>query len=212
MMHIFFRYLIILISSTFILAGVVNTGSAGEFFVIPFWLIFIFAIRKVPNPKKITILILISSLYFPLKFDQERNSLIFPLLGSKLELIENWGYEIYYDDKNTKYLSPPSDVPRKIDRYTIETRDFSHKKSMTLIGIRTKHPSFSTMLYAILESEDGNIYYLYTQDIYDEINEGNIISPDLTGVQEHEYQSDLIWKFSMLAAWPILITLGIAKL
>lgn len=207
----FFRYLVILISSIFILAGAVNVGSAGQFFVIPFWITLAFSIRNFPPPKKIIILLSISMLYLPLKLNQETNSFIFPIIGKKIEIIGSWHYVVFTDSKDKQYLTPPSDNNFSWKSYHSYGKVIT-PSTLEIIGVSTSHGDFGTQFKAILKSNKGATYRMYIDSIRSEIEGGTIISPDLANQDMYEVQSEWSHKFSMLAAWPLLIVLGIARL
>lgn len=206
--HFKFRYFTVFISALFILSGAVNNGSTGQFFAIPFWLIFFASLFRFPNKQRVNILIIVALLYIPLVSNHEENILLYPKLGSSITLSGNWGYNIHYDS-NYKYLSPPHEQPRETDKYTIETGEIDSSYPLIMARISTNHADFGTTLVPVFQTQDGKEYRIHASSLITELSRGTVHSSELEGLSEHEFQSNWSRRFSLLLMWPVLILIAL---
>ena len=200
--------LIIITSSIFLLSSAVNNGLFGYLCTIPFWILLFFGIRNFSGKyQAITFFSILSIFIFIIK-THDINPVIFPVIGKNLVTEGDWYIERY---KNTYYLYPHEKDP-SIIRLSNAINEDRSLNSYSIIGIDNSNSTNYSDHIAVIQNNTGQEFRIHTSSIKRQIDNRNIISKELKGLEPHQYQSDISKIFSSLAIWPLSIVIAAAYL
>ena len=205
-----FFSIILFLSSLMVLGGAINVGISGQFVTIWFLFPFFFSWRQLGKSTRIGSLALVGILYILFLMNHETNRIIFPVIGSEITLNDQWGY-VKFSDSDIKSLSVPNDDGRKIGKYIKSAASFNEAKVLEMVAVSVSHPSLVITYSPIFRDQQGNEYKIFAQSLEDEISKGTVISQELEGLAYYEYQSKFSRWLSIVALWPALPFIAIAK-
>jgi hypothetical protein len=191
----------------FILSGAINNGWSGQFFAIPFWIFFIIILFN--STKKFSLISLTTLLipYFIFSLDHKTNPILYPILGSQIELVGQWNYVVYSDSPHLKYLAPPSEKDFSWSAYKTHIKIVT-PLTLELAGIDTSHADFGTQLIGIFRDKNGDTFRFYLNGLKRELSEGTITEDAGSGFKDNEYQSNFSQRLGLLMMWPLGVFLS----
>ncbi|MEH6447423.1 MAG: hypothetical protein V7765_02080 [Oleispira sp.] len=202
--------IVLFLSSLMALGGALNVGVSGQFLTMWFLFPFFYSLRQLGKSIGIKIFIIVGSLYVLFLWNHETNRIIFPLIGSEITLNDQWGY-VKYGDSDVESLSEPNDENRKVGKYIKSAGSFKKSKVLEMVAVLVSHPSLVITYSPIFRDQQGNEYKIFAQSLEDEIAKGTVISQELEGLAYYEYQSKFSRWLSIVALWPVLPFIAIAK-
>ncbi len=177
--------LLLSISIVFMAGGAVNNGFSGFFFAIPFMILFLFQLRHFTLIQVMGILCLVLVLLIPLRWNQPENKLLYPYLGSVVEFQKEWGYE-HYEDSHYTSLVPPKYAATSFDDegrlLDIPTATRDTPTTMRMVRMEVSTADFGMQLKPIFEDSQGQRFSVYSRELFEGIDEGNVVSNDLKKV------------------------------
>lgn len=193
------------VSLLFILGGVVNIGVTGFFWALPFVFTFFILIKHYSRQSKYSLIILVVTVCVFFIWDKPKNTLIFPYLGSKAEVVSGWAYTKTYDS-NSLHLIPPEDIEfwkEQLDsKYLLELVVLDKNIELTMDRVEFTYPEFVLSVRIIFTDADGVNYSIFPKTLIKGVAIGEIKSEQLKGVES--FQSTWTEYLGNLMAWPML--------
>ena len=193
------------VSLLFILGGVVNIGVTGFFWALPFVFTFFILIKHYSRQSKYSLIILVVTVCVFFIWDKPKNTLIFPYLGSKAEVVSGWSYTKTYDS-NSLHLIPPEDIEfwkEQLDsKYLLELVVLDKNIELTMDRVEFTYPEFVLSVRIIFTDADGVNYSISPKTLIKGVAIGEIKSEQLKGVES--FQSTWTEYLGNLMAWPML--------
>lgn len=132
------------------------------------------------------------------------------MIGSEITLNDQLGY-VKYSDSDIESLSEPNDEGREVGKYKESAGSFNKLKILKMVSVSVSHPDLSITYSPVFRDQEGNEYQIFSKRLQAEIEKGTVISPALKGLAYYEYQSRFSYWLSIVAAWPALIFITVAK-
>lgn len=200
-----------LICFPFILAGAVNLGGTGFVFAVPFLLIFLYQLRRIPRPFALLIGTALSVLLLGFMIDQKHNRFLHPILsdgGANIQLSCGWEAWEYPQNKMVlPFLTPPNIVRQKDEFPSLTlkiTRHFvpCNEPSFTVTAVISKASGISGYLthYLQIENKAGNRYLLSHHYVDNAIRMKYLTTS--TPFTSNQYAADWSRQLSLLMYWP----------
>lgn len=192
----------------FIVGGFANNGFSGIYPAVPFAAFAGILIRKIPISKSMPVLLITVTLSFLVGLNQDSNKLLYPHIGSDVELLPGWGFHQFSDSDIYSLVSPDS-VQFTLENeaaqpyyYKKEMEFFNGKRTMTIEKVSVSHPDFATILSPILVDDNGVKYQIFESKLFEQIEKGTINSEALEVVSS--LQSEWTRILGNLMYWVIL--------
>ena len=193
------------VSLLFILGGVVNIGITGFLFAIPFLFTFFMLVKHYSRQSKYSLIILVVTVCVFFIWNKPKNTLIFPYLGSKAEVVSGWAYVKTYDSNNL-HLIPPENIEtwkKNLDsKYLLELVILDKNIELTMDRVELTYPEFVLSLTIIFTDSNGVNYSIFPEELIKGVAINDIKSKQLKGVES--YQSTWTEYLGNLMLWPML--------
>ena len=197
-----FKKPLLVLSILMILAGAVNNGFTWFLLAIPYLILFLYLIKKFFKKQAIRLITAVSLAVILLGYDHSHNVLLYPYLGSEIQLTDGWGYQ-RFESSEVHYLK---DFTGRLDETSpsyISKQDlFQQPLKLTLSEIHATHPDMVLSLEPIFTTQTGDKLQISESELFKSIKEGRILSKDLDGVTN--LQSRWTYWLSALLMWPRL--------
>lgn len=181
-----------------------NTGvGIFEFlFGIPFVWYLSVLLRDSGRPTKVVfnglaLLPVAAALVFP----SSTNPLHYPVIGSEVTVPSGWG-SVRYPSESVRYLEPPKEVSNPVANARREESVFEQTTKMRVIGVKTRHPDFGLVYYAVLRGIDGQEHEIREMDLLAAVKAGNLESSALNETTQL-HRPVMKW-LGDLMYWPLL--------
>lgn len=197
------RPLLVIVCVIFLWGAAANTGVGFTEFVLglPFARYLSVLLRDSRRRIKLVFSgVVLVPLVLVCVFPAATNPLHYPVIGRQVTVPAGWG-SIRYLSESTRYLEPPERIQDRSADTRREYRVFDQTTAMRIIAVRTQHPDFGRVYYAVLRDHTGQKHAIQEKDLLEAIKAGRLQSSDLAGTTQL-HRPALQW-LGDLMYWPL---------
>ncbi|WEM41185.1 hypothetical protein PTW35_11085 [Photobacterium sp. DA100] len=203
-MMTFKQLLLFAVSFLFSTGAIMNIGFSSFFWGIPFFLILAHLLLQLNRSGKLIALAVLPLIWVPF-IHKENNRLYFPVIDSKLSLLESAWCATLFTDTEYYSLWPKETFNSSYneDRYIKDKYCLEGANSFTIVGVHVSHADFGVNLWPIIQNDQSSKkYLLYEGYISGGLTEKTITSDSLK--PSTQYQSHLTLYLGSLMYYPML--------